>query len=336
MNHLISTRRPRPWALAAVSAAVFLGLAVPLALALVPNQALFGSHFTTGPAFAYRTEDFPGLVRTPHPFATDGGRTLAGYVYRQTSVAEPRALVVFAHGFGGGGHRGYLPVVAALAARGYAVFAYDATGNDESPGSGIGSLAQGPRDLVAALAEVRAERLAGGRPVFLLGHSWGGFSVLASLPRTGEDVRAAVTAAAFNEAPAMAAGAAELVLGAPGGLVAPWLGLLDHWREGGDAGATAAAGLAASRPPVLLLQSDDDRTVPFTKNLAAWKSAFGSRPGTEFWTLHGRGHDVFGPLAAGRSGPGVADPAVIDRITAFFGAHQGPSRAAAGRGILGS
>ena len=62
-----------------------------------------------------------------------------------------------AHGFGGGGHNGYLNVVDYFTKNGYLVFTYDATGNDESEGAAVGGLPQGLIDVDYALRFVKSE-----------------------------------------------------------------------------------------------------------------------------------------------------------------------------------
>ncbi|WP_370631506.1 serine aminopeptidase domain-containing protein [Peptoniphilus sp. KCTC 25270] len=48
-----------------------------------------------------------------------------------------KGIIIIAHGFGGGGHNSYLDCINYFAQNGYYVFAYDATGNDESEGEGV-------------------------------------------------------------------------------------------------------------------------------------------------------------------------------------------------------
>ena len=59
-----------------------------------------------------------------------------------------------AHGLGGGGHNSYMDCANYFARHGYYVFAYDATGNDESEGEGVGGLPQGVIDLDYAISFV--------------------------------------------------------------------------------------------------------------------------------------------------------------------------------------
>lgn len=93
-------------------------------------------------------------------------------LYRQAWLldAEPRAVVVIAHGAGEHSDR-YEHVAARLNSEGYAVQALDHRGHGRS---------EGPRALIDRMNNAVADldgliaSIADGRPVFLLGHSMGG------------------------------------------------------------------------------------------------------------------------------------------------------------------
>jgi len=92
-------------------------------------------------------------------------------------AAPPRAVVVLVHGLGD--HSGlYAPVPARLVPAGYALESCDLRGHGRSPGKRghLDSWAERRADLLALLALVRGEHP--GAPVFLLGHSAGGLTVL--------------------------------------------------------------------------------------------------------------------------------------------------------------
>ena len=77
---------------------------------------------------------------------------LMGYMY--SSGENQHGIIVIAHGFGGGGHNSYMDCANYFAHHGYYVFAYDATGNDESEDEGVGGLPQGVIDLEYAISFV--------------------------------------------------------------------------------------------------------------------------------------------------------------------------------------
>ena len=147
-----------------------------------------------------RLEDFDGLERTRYEFPSDKGQMLAGYLY---SFGEGQhGIVIIAHGFGGGGHNSYMDVADYFARNGYLVFAYDATGNDESEGKGVGGLPQGVIDLDHAISFVEESGNFPELPIMLFGHSWGGYSVCSVLSLHPE-VKAVIACSGFNSSPDM-------------------------------------------------------------------------------------------------------------------------------------
>ena len=102
-----------------------------------------------------------------------------------------------AHGFGGGGHNSYIDCANYFAHHGYWVFAYDATGNDESEGEGVGGLPQGVIDLDYAITFVEGSGNFPNLPIVLFGHSWGGYIVCSVLSYHPE-VKAVIACSGFN------------------------------------------------------------------------------------------------------------------------------------------
>ena len=101
----------------------------------------FNKRFESYEPLMLGVEDFEGLQCTKCQFPSDKGQMLTGCLY--SAGEAQKGIVVLAHGFGGGGHNSYMDVADFFAKRGYYVFAYDATGNDESEGDGVGGLPQG-------------------------------------------------------------------------------------------------------------------------------------------------------------------------------------------------
>ncbi len=133
-------------------------------------KKVFGHRIETPKALTFYMEDFPNLYRTRFTFNSKDKKQLVGYMYFYLGVV-PKALIVFAHGFGGGGQRSYMDVIDHLAALGYAVFAYDATANDESEGEELKGFPQQTKDLQAAIKFVRTIKYYKDLPMLLFGHS---------------------------------------------------------------------------------------------------------------------------------------------------------------------
>ena len=111
----------------------------------------FDQRFETYEPYKFHVEDFEGLTRTEYRFPSDKGQMLAGYLY--SAGEDQHGIIVIAHGFGAG-HNSYMDAANYFAHHGYYVFAYDATGNDESGGESLGGIPQGPIDLDHAISFV--------------------------------------------------------------------------------------------------------------------------------------------------------------------------------------
>jgi predicted dienelactone hydrolase len=96
---------------------------------------------------------------------------------------RPRPLALISHGYGGR-NTDYSFIAEALAARGYVVASvqHELLGDPPMPAQGDPAVVrrpfweQGSASLLHVIGEMRARRLADGRPVLLVGHSNGGDS----------------------------------------------------------------------------------------------------------------------------------------------------------------
>ena len=145
----------------------------------------FDIRITSSEKNRHYVNDYDGLSRTQYQFESNKDQMLTGYLYSSQKApagASPKALLVMAHGFGGGGHTTYMDFIEYFARKGFLVFAYDATGNDESQGlgknDGVGGLPQGLIDLDYAISFVEKSGNFPELPIVLCGHSWGGYSVI--------------------------------------------------------------------------------------------------------------------------------------------------------------
>lgn len=267
------------------------GLALALALLLLGTLALgagayasfFAGRVETPAARRYEISTFPGLEAESVAFSNDRGEALAGWLY-SCGDAEPAGLVVMVHGMGNG-HLAYLNVAAAFARAGWLVFAYDATGNDASGGSGRGGLPQVVRDLDAALTAAEALPRTKGLPVCLFGHSMGAYTVCAALADHPE-VRAAAALSGFDGLDTLA----REKYGALGLVLLPGARLWERLRFGGDADKTALAGFAASEARVLIVHGTADDVVPMASGLERWEAVYGDDPRFTFLRVEGAGH----------------------------------------------
>ena len=247
----------------------------------------FGKRFTTTD-FVTHVEDFEGLSAERHEFTSDKGQTLVGYTYsRPADTAEPKGVVVIAHGLGAG-HIHYLSAANRFAENGYLVFAYDATGNDESEGDGVGGLPQGIIDLDHAIS--CAEELYPELPVVLFGHSWGGYSIMSVL-KYHPEVKAAAECSGFVSSLDMFESEGKKQAGIAIYAMLPYVKLYDYIKFGKYAANGALEGLAASDTPVMVIHSADDDVVPIEYGYDKIYEKYGSDPRFEFIRLEDAGHN---------------------------------------------
>lgn len=108
-----------------------------------------------------------------------GDIRLRGYFY---PARHSRGTAVLAHGLHAGGDD-YIPLALKLTEHGYDVLSYDGTGTYDSEGRGTVGLCQGLVDLNGVLTFVKGENFK--KPLFLVGHSCGGYAVASVLALHG-------------------------------------------------------------------------------------------------------------------------------------------------------
>lgn len=249
----------------------------------------FGKRITSYEPLTWNIEDFDGLQRDKYTFKSDKGQVLTGYKYYRTGT-EPKGLLVMAHGFGGGGHRGYLNVTNYFTENGYTVFAYDATGNDESEGEKVGGLPQGAIDLDYALRFVKSNEDFAGLPIVLWGHSWGGFSV-GSVLQLHTDVKAAVIVAGFNESLDMIESEGRNLVGDFIDYVLSFFEKYEKKTFGDYATISVLDGLAATNADVMILHSADDSMIPIEISYDRFYEKYSDKENFTFIRFEDRGHN---------------------------------------------
>lgn len=258
-------------------------------LSVVMYNAYFGQRYESYEPTLYRIDDFAGLQCEEIPFASDRGQTLTGYLYRAGEAQ--RGGVVMAHGFGGGGHNSYMDAANFFAQRGYYVFAFDATGNDKSEGSGTGGMPQGVIDLDYAISFAQRHETLGQLPIVLFGHSWGGYcagSVLSFHP----EVKAAILSSGFNQSMDLFTHQGKQIAGNAIYPTLPFVRLHERLTYGKYAVASVLDGFAASDAAIMVVHSMDDEVVPSACGYERYDAAYGDDPRFTFLSFEDRGHDV--------------------------------------------
>lgn len=275
-------------AVACCVAAFFL-VAMPF-LANAVYGANFGHRYETPEWEKLQVADFAGIEMQECSFPSDEGQMLAGFLYSSGNGGDPKGVIVMAHGLGAG-HNSYMPVASYLASHGFLVFAYDATGNDNSEGESMKGIPQGPIDLDYALRYVKQDERMAGLPMGLFGHSWGGYavgSVLAAHP----DVKAAVIVAGFDTSLEMFELEGRREAGGAISLFMPYVSLLERAEFGEAAAYNVLDGLEASDATVMVIGSESDEMVSGEIGFHKFGALYSGDPRFEFVSFADRGHNT--------------------------------------------
>lgn len=195
--------------------------------------------------------------RTEVTFRSDEN-TLHGYLY---GPSKPKGLVVISHGLGGGGES-YIAETIYFVKKGYKVLAYDNTGSFESEGEGTMGLSQSVIDLDHALDYVESQEQFKDLPVFLYGHSWGGYAVTAVL-NYDHKITGAVSVSGYNTPMEMLVDWCKDEMGFMTYVEYPYMWLYQKYLFGGASNLSAVEGINQTDTPVLLIHGSGDSVVPF-------------------------------------------------------------------------
>ena len=288
------------------------GVAGLFVAAKVVYDKSFGYRCTTSPGDTFIMAQFPGLNRQRHTFRSNQGQELVGYLYdRSQRQTLTKGVIVFAHGLGGGGQTGYMDIFDHFTKQGFCVFAYDATGNDESEGKVIGGLPQGYIDLDHAIDYVGTLEEVQGLPVLLMGYSWGGLSV-ANVLNYHPEVKAVVAVAGCNRTLDLIEYQGRERAGKAAKLLMPFAAAYEWMKYGRYAGSTAMDGFANSSCDVMIIHGARDTVVPISCGYETYFEKYGQDPRFTFKKFNIRGHDVLNYTNGNR------DFTLLDDIVRFF------------------
>lgn len=258
------------------------------ALSVMIYEENFNQRFESYEPLMLYLDDFDGLERTQYEFSSDKGQKLTGYMY--SSGENQYGIIIMAHGFGGGGHNSYMDCANYFARHGYYVFAYDATGNDESGGEGVGGLPQGVIDLDNAISFVEESGNFPNLPIALFGHSWGGYSVCSVLTYNPE-IKAVVECSGFNTSSDMFEAEGKKQAGNGIYMMMPFIKLHERIKYGKYASNTAMDGFSTTEAHIMIVHSNDDDVVPTEYGYDIYYEKYKDNPRFRFIRLEDKGHN---------------------------------------------
>lgn len=167
----------------AVILVLIIYILIGLVLVIEFDHKLFGKRTNDPDNPCYLTfEDFKDkMVRCPYHTYYYGKR-INGYIYQASNVETFKGFVILSHGMFGT-HIQYMLDINLMCENGYKVLAFDNYGCGISEGKSTVGLSNGIYCLENVIESVYKENINDDLPVFLYGHSWGGYSALGAAKR---------------------------------------------------------------------------------------------------------------------------------------------------------
>ena len=242
------------------------GVALVLAaFSAIVYKVAFGSRCDKNPLLKYfGPEDFSLKVDEVTVPRKKGA--LRGYVYYPAGEKNGK-LIVFCHGMGPG-QIAYTTEIAYFCKSGFTVLALDSTGCNLSEGKKIVGMYEGVRTAVAAIDFARADSRLSDMPVYLVGHSWGGYSALCASAERKVNAVVAISAP-VSPVKTLYNGAAAQMPKLFAALLCPFLAVADFLKFGGKSNLNAPGLADKSGTPVLHVYGDSDTIVPLNNSAYA-------------------------------------------------------------------
>lgn len=228
------------------------------------------------------------FIRDKTSFVSDKGQVLSGAFYYYPNE-KYKALLVLPHGMGGG-HDSYIAESEYFARAGYLVFSYDNTGTNDSDGENLKGLVQGPIDLDYALNYVESLPALETLDIMLYGHSWGGYSVAASL-NYNHNIKAAAIVSGFENTINVIRQYGYDILGDKIELFLPYAKLYEKILFGSKSGLNGIDGFKNTDANVMIVHSVDDTVVSY-ENFITYYDEFKDNSRFKFLTLENNGHNA--------------------------------------------
>ena len=260
-------------------------------IAFVCDRIAFGKRADKNPLLKYYTaEDFN--LNTQPVTIQDNGAVLGGYIYTCASVQDNGKLIVFCHGMGPG-HIAYTTEIAYFCKRGFTVLAVDNYGCNLSGGKSIRGMYSGALSTIRAIDFARSDEGLKNKPLYLVGHSWGGYSALcASAERKVEKVVA--ISAPSSPSNVVWHYLTNMMPKPFAALIAYFVTITYCLKFKGKGNTNAAKRASVNGSPTLLIQGDKDYVVD--KSVAAYYEANGAH--ITKYLAEGKAHNPYNTVAA--------------------------------------
>lgn len=183
---------------------------------------------------------------------------LKGYHYLSK---KPKGLVVIAHGMHSGADD-YLNIISYMVKSNFDVFAINYTGTFESEGDSTVGMCQSLVDIDNTIAYIQKDKQLSKLPLFLIGHSWGGYAV-ASVLSLKTNIKACACISSIKNGYSMPLEKAEQYVGKISSASKPFLNTYQTILFGSYTKCDAIKGINDSNIPILVAHGVDDKVVTF-------------------------------------------------------------------------
>lgn len=232
----------------------------------------------------FTKDDFEGLKGEDFSFGSSLGHNLEGSFYYYDGYKTDR-LIIFDHGMGSG-HTGYMTEIERLCREGYRVFSYDHTGCMKSGGETTNGFAQSLRDLDDAIKALKSDERYKDLKFSVMGHSWGAFSSL-NISALHPDIEKIVAMSGFIAVPQIIKGFFSGILSSYGKMITD----IETKSNPEYIKYNAVDTLKNTRSQVLVIHSDDDKTVKKENNFDILERELKGRENIKFLRLNGKNHN---------------------------------------------
>lgn len=185
---------------------------------------------------------------------------LKGYYYKSE---QDKGLVVVSHGYRSGADD-YIPLIAYMVKSGYSVFAYDCNGTYDSEGDGQIGMCQSLVDLDYTLSYISKTEPYSSKPLFLIGHSWGGYAVTAVL-EFHKEVKACAGIAPMNNGFTIMLEKGKQYAGPLALVPVPIFNAYQRILFKKYANSSGVKGINSVNIPVVIAHGVDDTVIPYTE-----------------------------------------------------------------------
>lgn len=245
------------------------------------HKKVFGSRCEKRPGIEYLNHtNFKGLNMQAFSFQNRLGNTLRGGIYSYDN-ADKQPVILFFHGMGGG-YLAYMAEIEYLCRAGYRVISYDYNGTMTSDGDSLEGFCQSLPDAEDAIAAV--QNMFPDAPLYVMGHSWGGYTAgcMVSLhPEIAKAVLLApplcITNVYYHLVPTKMLAKAMIAIEREK--------YPDYWSR-----SVLGHFETNESTEVLIIQSTDDKLVNYKMNFATLQQQIDT-PRVEFVTVEGKNHN---------------------------------------------